>query len=253
VAPRRKVEVVRNGIDVARFATRGHADDVKRAMGIPPGARVIGTVGRLHEVKRQDRLIRGFARVAGTRDDVHLLLVGDGPLRDDLGRLADELGVGGRTHFAGYQAEPERFLGAMDVFALTSRSEGMPLSVLEAWAAGLPVVGSRVGGLPELIDDGRTGLLFDPEDEGALADVFAGLLDDPGRARGLGEAGRALVRERFDSRVMAEAYHRHYLRLLADPGARSGRLCRVRETQHPEAGPADGAFHAPYEDSGVTT
>jgi glycosyltransferase involved in cell wall biosynthesis len=214
VVPHRKVCVVPNGIDTARFA--GAADDgsVRRSLGIPPGAPVVGTIGRLNEVKRQDLLIRGFAQIKNRVSDAHLLLVGDGPLRGDLRALAESLGLAGRVHFAGYQAQPERYLRAMDVFALTSRSEGMPLALLEAWAAGLPVVASRVGGLPELIDDGRNGLLFDPGDEAALAAILRGLLTDTALARHLGEAGRHLVEPTYSLRRMAETYHGHYLEVL---------------------------------------
>ena len=107
----------------------------------------------------------------------------------------------------------------MDVFALTSRSEGMPLSVLEAWAAGVPVVASRVGGLPEMVEDGRTGLLFDPEDEAGLASRLLGA-DRRRRARpGPRRGGEAEVEEGYSLRSMAEAYHRHYVELMGSGGA----------------------------------
>jgi glycosyltransferase involved in cell wall biosynthesis len=140
-------------------------------------------------------------------------------MRPELARLAGELGIAGRVHFAGYQPQPERFFHAMDVFALTSRSEGMPLAVLEAWAAGVPVVSSRVGGIPELIEEGRTGFMFEAGDEAALATRLAGLLGNPQRARAVGEAGRSLVRSKFDVSVMAETYQRHYRELLGTGAA----------------------------------
>ena len=217
VAPRRKVVVVPNGIDVGRFADAGGRAEGRAALGIPADAPVVGTVGRLSEVKRQDRLIRAFASVAGEVPGARLLIVGDGPLMGELTGLARSLGVGDRVHLAGYQARPEAFLAMMDVFALTSRSEGMPLSVLEAWAAGLPVVASRVGGLPEMVVEGESGLLFDPEDEPALAAHLLGLLRDPGRRRRLGAAGREVVGREYSLRAMAEAYHRHYVELISGP------------------------------------
>jgi glycosyltransferase involved in cell wall biosynthesis len=218
IVAQRKVAVVANGIDVPRFSARDGADEVRRSLGIPPGAPVVGTIGRLNEIKRQDSLIRAFVRIQSEAPGARLLLVGDGPLRDDLRRLADGLGVGDAVHFPGYDPEPQRFLGVMDVFALTSRSEGMPLVVLEAWAAGLPVVASRVGGLPELIDDGRTGLLFDPDDEGALVSALGGLLADADRARRLGAAGFRRVDEVYSLRRMAENYNSHYRDVLAGRG-----------------------------------
>src|SRR6185436_19569109 len=117
-------------------------------------------------------------------------------------------------HFAGAQANPERFLHVMDVFALTSRSEGMPLSVLEAEAAGLPVVASRVGGLPELIEHGRNGLLFESGDVEALETCLNELLAQPQAATDMGWLAQQRVRERFDVAVMADTYKRHYQRLL---------------------------------------
>lgn len=219
VAPGRKVHFVPNGIDTARFARAG-AGDAVRALGVPGGAPVIGTVGRLSEIKRQDLLVRAVARIGGGRPAPHLVIVGDGPLRGDLRDLAEALGVAGRVHFAGYQADPAGYLAAFDVFALTSRSEGMPLSILEAWAAGKPVVASRVGGVPQLVEDGRTGILFPPGDEARLAEALARLLADPDAARRLGRAGSEEVRARYDLAAMAAAYDRHYRNAIAERGAR---------------------------------
>lgn len=221
IVPRRKVEVVPNGIDTARFGEVGGRGPLRLALGIPPEAPVVGTVGRLSEIKRQDLLILAFSRVRAMVPEAHLLLVGDGPLLEDLRALAASLGQDGHVHFTGYQPQPERYFPVMDVFALTSRSEGMPLSVLEAWAAGVPVVATRVGGLPEMIEEGRTGLLIGPDDEAGLAGVLRDLMGDPGLARLLGEAGRQQVRSRFDSRVMAGDYARHYNALLSRDGVPS--------------------------------
>jgi glycosyltransferase involved in cell wall biosynthesis len=173
---------------------------------------VIGTVGRLAALKRQDVLLRGFARLR--HPTARLLIVGDGPAREELVGLAAGLGVTDRVVFAGYRERPERALAAMDVFALTSDSEGMPLAILEAWAAGKPVVATRVGGVPELIADGRTGLLFPAGNDVALAQHLDRLLTDPSQATRLGAAGRETVRDRYDTRVMAGTYLGHYRDLL---------------------------------------
>ena len=212
--PGRKVSVVFNGIDTAAFDSTGDCDALRRSLGIPPGVPVIGTVGRLNEVKRQDLLIRGFAKIARRDPEPHLLLVGDGPELKSLQGMAAALGLASRVHFAGYQARPEHFLHVMDIFALTSRLEGMPLVVLEAWAAGRPVIASSVGGVPKLITHGQTGLLFDSGDEAALTEAILRLLACPDDARRLGEAGRECVRSRFDLKVMAGTYDRHYRDLL---------------------------------------
>jgi glycosyltransferase involved in cell wall biosynthesis len=211
IAPPKRVRVVTNGIDPEKC--RGSADAclLRHELGIPDAAPVIGTVGRLTEIKRQDLLLRGFHQLRRGDRDPHLLLVGDGPLLTELQALARNLGIEARVHFAGYQAQPERYLHLMDVFALTSRSEGMPLAVLESWAAGVPVVVSNVGGLPEMVDDGRTGLLFPSGEVSALALALQRLIDDPSLSKRMGEAGRGEVDAKYDVRRTAEEYHRQYL------------------------------------------
>ena len=218
VVPRRKVAVVPNGIDTASFADASGALALRQSLGIPSAALVIGTIGRLNEVKRQDLLIRAFAEVLNQVPEAHLLLVGDGPERESLGRLTDELKIAQSVHFAGYQTRPQDFLHVMNIFALTSRTEGMPLVILEAWAAGLPVVASRVGGIPKLVDQDQNGLLFDSGDQDALMVALTDLATHPDRAKSLGEAGCELVKSRFDTRVMAAAYERQYREILAKSG-----------------------------------
>jgi sugar transferase (PEP-CTERM/EpsH1 system associated) len=219
----RKVRVVANGIDTDRFRFREGSEDIRESLGIPDGVPVIGTIGRLNEVKCQDLLIRSFARVRERYGDARLLIVGDGPRRAGLEALATSLGLGGAVSFAGYQSRPDRFLHAMDIFALTSRAEGMPLAILEAWAAGLPVVSTRVGGIPRVVEHGLTGLLIDPGDEDALTETLCGLLGNPSSARKLAEAGRKRVQLDFDTSRMAGDYHRHYLELL--DSRRANTLC----------------------------
>jgi glycosyltransferase involved in cell wall biosynthesis len=211
-----KVRVVPNGIETARFSGVGDGDRdaLRRQLGVPPGVPVIGTIGRLDEIKRQDLLIRAFAGLKASVPDAHLLIVGQGPRMGELREAVAGLGLESSVSLVGYQPEPESYLRVMDVFALTSRSEGMPLVILEAWASGVPVVASRVGGVPELIESGVNGLLFEPGDEAGLAESLRRLLADPAEARRIAEAGRSLARVRYDVRAMAAAYHRDYCVLL---------------------------------------
>jgi glycosyltransferase involved in cell wall biosynthesis len=220
IVPPGKVHVIGNGIDTGRFQGRGERHAIRGDLRIPEGSVVVGTVGRLTEVKRQDLLLRAFAQLRAGVPSAHLLLVGDGPLLGDLQKLAADLNINECVHFAGYQAQPERFYQAMDVFALTSRSEGIPQAVLEASAAGLPVIASRVGGVPEVIEDGYTGLLFESGDAAALAAGLQALAADSELARRLGDAGRRRVEARFHIRRMAEEYHRQFLDLLVRRGYR---------------------------------
>jgi glycosyltransferase involved in cell wall biosynthesis len=212
---RRKLVHLPNGIDTAAFAAAA-ADRpaVRAALGIAPDAPLIGTVGRLAEVKQQGVLIRAFAQILPAFPTARLVLVGDGPLWTELKGLAASLGLGRAVLFPGYRPNPERFLAAMDVFVLPSRAEAMPLVVPEAWAAGRPVIATRVGGIPELIEDGKTGLLVEPGDVGGLAARLRQLLADPPRAQELGRAGRDLARARYDVNSMVGAYDRTYRELL---------------------------------------
>jgi sugar transferase (PEP-CTERM/EpsH1 system associated) len=215
IVPDRKIRVILNGIDTARYAERCDAAAVRQSLGIPAEAPVVGTVGRLNEVKRQDLLIRAFSKIRARKSAAHLIIVGDGPLMQPLRNLATGLGLGECVHLVGYQAHTTPYLRAMDVFALTSRSEGMPQAVLEASIAGLPVVASRVGGLPEVVDDGVSGVLFDPGAENALVDALLRILDDPDLGRRMGDAARLRVESRFDVKRMASDYHRHFLELFS--------------------------------------
>ena len=214
IAPKDKVRVVANGIDLDRFQNQVASQKLRGSLGIPAEAPVIGTIGRLTEIKRQDLLIRAFLRLRNTFPAAHLLLVGDGNLRRELESLAAQLNLTNAVHFAGYQSKPELYLGAMNVFALTSRSEGMPLVVLEAWAAGVPIIASRVGGLPEMIDEGKTGLLFESGDEDALARGLGRLLSEADLTRQLVDNGTRRVETEFSARRMVEAYQRHYCEAL---------------------------------------
>lgn len=213
--PRRKVEVVLNGIETDPPANLPESAAVRASLGLRPTDRVIGTVGRLVEVKQQGAMIRATAKLRERVPDVHLLLVGDGPERESLERLARDLGAADRVHFAGYQACPEQFLRAMDVFALTSRSEGLPVSLLEAWLAGVPVVASAVGGVPRVVTPEFDGLLYGFGDEGALVASLERVLSDPEFGRRLGRSGRQTVLDKFAIDRMADTYATIYAGLLA--------------------------------------
>jgi glycosyltransferase involved in cell wall biosynthesis len=214
--PRSKVRVVLNGIDLAPFDKAGSPADVRSELGIPPGSLVIGTVGRLVEVKRQDLLIAAFADLLarGRHPHTRLLIVGDGPERARLENLARQLHVAEQTTFAGYQPEPERMLRAMDLFVLTSRHEGLPLALLEAWAAGLAVVSSNVGAIPNTILHGISGMLFKSGDVQALTETLERLLDAPWIISQLGRRGRARVELHYSLKGMADSYHQHYCQLV---------------------------------------
>jgi glycosyltransferase involved in cell wall biosynthesis len=213
--PKHKVEVIPNGIRSEASEGLRSPEQVRFALGIPKGSPVVGSVGRLNEVKCQHLLIRAIARVRETVPDVRVLLVGDGEERARLETLANELGLRDRTHFAGYQSQPDEFLGIMSVFALTSRSEGFPVSLLEAWRAGVPAICSSVGGIPRILTNERDGLLFPPNDVEALASCLVRILGDRDLGSRLADNGLHLVRERYSLERIGAEYEVRYKNLVA--------------------------------------
>jgi sugar transferase (PEP-CTERM/EpsH1 system associated) len=221
MVPARKLQVIDNGIDLIPFESGNQRNAIRAEWGIPSDAPVIGTVARLAEVKRQDLLIRAFAGVRQANPNSHLILVGDGEARPGLERLVSSLGLKQCVHFTGSRPNPHAYLQAMDVFALTSRLEGLPLAVLEACAARLPVVATRVGGVPRVIEHNESGILIESGDQTALEDALKLLLADRALAKKLGEAGRQRIEQRYTIARMADDYERQYRVAIGDPPATS--------------------------------
>ena len=167
-----------------------------------PGRPVVGVVGRLVPEKGVDVFLRAAALVSGVVPQAAFLVVGDGPLRPDLEHRAAVLGLSGTVTFTGYRSDATRLLAGLDVLAVPSRSDGSPLVVCEAMAAGVPVVASRVGGLPDLVEDGGSGLLVRPGEAEDLARALVSLLLDPEAARRLGARGRALAATRSHEQLV---------------------------------------------------
>lgn len=216
--PGKKLAVVLNGIDADVYTGRVESLALRRSLGIPDGAKVIGSVGRLNEVKRQDLLVRAVAKLRPQHPSVRLLLIGDGPEKENLVRLTETLGIGEAVVFAGYQSAPQQFLLCMDLFALSSRLEGLPLALLEAWAAGLPVVSSDVGGIPKVIVPGINGLLFPNGDLDLLISCLERILADQDFASALGRAGRETVLKSFTLDRMSDQYEQCYREVIAGRG-----------------------------------
>jgi glycosyltransferase involved in cell wall biosynthesis len=213
--PARYLSVVYNGVDIGKFAARGDRAEVRAELGVPADAVLIGAVGRLTADKGgQDTLIRAVGRVYETCPQVRLVMVGDGPLRPGLEQLTAQLGLSETVIFTGLRSDVPRLLGALDVFVLPSEREALPVAVLEAMAAGLPVVATRVGGLPEVVDDGATGFLVPPGDVDALQSVLAKLAGDPALAARLGASGQAHVQAHFTVQQMVRQVERLYDQLV---------------------------------------
>lgn len=186
--PVEKIETIYYGIDAGQYAARSG--------GPPPAELTIGFVGRLVPQKDIATLLRGFALFAAESVNARLLIVGEGPLRRDLEQLADELGISARVNWAGFREDIAAVMGSFDIFALTSRYEGLGLVLLEAMAAGVAVTATRVGAIPEVVVDGETGVLIGAGKPHELAAAFRKLSDRSLRSR-MGEAGRRRVVEQF--------------------------------------------------------
>jgi glycosyltransferase involved in cell wall biosynthesis len=192
-----KVRVVANGVDVAAIDAARPGPVVRRELGLPEGLPLIGLVGRLdHWGKGHKELFSAMAQIR-ERHPVHALIVGGGRREAEVRQLAESLGLGGEVHFLGQRRDVPDLLNAMDIFVLPSYSEGVSLALLEAMAAGLPVIATAVGGLPEVVEHDKTGLLIPPRDAEALAGALTRLLADPAWARELGDHARDHVREHF--------------------------------------------------------
>jgi sugar transferase (PEP-CTERM/EpsH1 system associated) len=199
--PAEKVVVIHNGIELDRFAAPPRPPR--------PPLRAI-SVARLNSVKDQPTLLRAARLLADTHPGFSLDVVGDGPERASLERLRVELGLERTVRLLGQSGDVASSLARSDLFLLTSTSEGLALTLLEAMASGLPVVATDVGGNREVVVPGETGLLVRPGSPAAVADAVRQLLDAPERAAAMGRAGRRRVEQWFDIRVMVARYERLY-------------------------------------------
>ena len=212
-----KLVVIPNGVPLESFQP-GNRAEARALLGIGLSKTIIGTVGRLQPVKGIHDLLKAFAHLVTGHPEAILLVIGDGPQRTQLEALAQELGISQRVHFLGNRTDVSRLLSGMDIFVLPSVWEGMPNAVLEAMAVGLPVVATAVGGTPELVVDGVTGLLVRPRDPLALAETLAVLLRDSDQRRKMGRAGRERVVQCFGVERVVEQTERLYERLLVEKG-----------------------------------
>ena len=218
--------IVPNGIPVEKYR-RDHydRDRWRRQEGFDPDAILFTSVGRLEDVKNPLLVVRAFAALRDPR--AHLVMLGAGYLRDSILAYVRSQGLEDRVHLLGKRNEVAECLAASDAFILGSNWEGNPLSVMEAMAAGLPVISTAVGGVPELVDSGRSGLLVPPADAAALTEAMVRLIESPGERREMGAAAYARAVTSFGLEQMAEGYVRVYRTALASlPSA--GYACAPR-------------------------
>jgi glycosyltransferase involved in cell wall biosynthesis len=212
--PPEKTVVIYNGVDLVKFHPGGAGGPARAGLGIRPGERVVATVASLNFYKGVDVFVNAVPAVLEKFADTRFVVVGDGPERKNLERLAADVGASDRLTFTGIRSDVDEILRASDVFVLSSRTEAFPNVILEAMATGLPVVSSDVGSVAELVDEGKTGHRIPPGDPAVLARAICSLLGDGERAKTFGAAGRRVVEERFRLEGMIEERESLFAELL---------------------------------------
>jgi glycosyltransferase involved in cell wall biosynthesis len=224
LAPERVV-VIHNGVPVERF-DRPRDEELRRRLAIDKASRVVVVVANFLLYKGHEVFLDAWARVVARAPDAVALLVGDGPARGEIEARAAAAGLTGSLRFLGSRLDVPDVLALADVLVHPSFEEGFCNAILEAMAAGKPVVATDVGGNPEAVVPGTTGLLVPAGDGAALAQALTSLLDRPEQLQALGRAGRCRVAEQFGLSVMVRRYESVYDRLLADARARRARSNR---------------------------
>lgn len=220
--PGERVHLVYNGIDADQYrpAGPGERDAARQSLGIAGAGLVLMAVGSLKPLKGFDLLVRAAAPLLRSRPDARLVLVGEGRDRAMLEALCGECGVRTQVVFAGLRDDVNVVLRAADVLVLSSRTEALPTVILEAMATGLPVVATRVGGVPEIVEPERSAIVVPPDDEGALRSALERIAQAPDAGRSMGARGRAIVEARFRLERMCGEREALFEKILA---ARSSR------------------------------
>ena len=207
----KRIVCIHNGVEF--FDICVESAKKRKELGVEQGDILVGTVGRLDPVKNFDIFIRSAEMVLKEFPQVKFLLVGDGPIRKDLELLVSELGLSRHVIFLGERNDVAELLNVMDIFVLPSKSEGLSNTILEAMSVGLPVIATNVGGNPELVIDGETGVLIQPWDASVLAAAIINLLRDNEKRKKMGDAGFIKAKGEFSIEKMVKSYEELYLSL----------------------------------------
>jgi len=219
IAPLGKIKVVPLGFDLrAFFDCAERRGPFRKEIGVPPDVPLIGTIGRVVPIKNHRLFLDAAKLVLNAIPEARFVVVGDGLIRPDLESYARTRGIAARVVFAGWRRDLPNIYADLDVVVISSINEGTPISAIEAMAAERPVVATRVGGVPDIVLDGRTGALVPLGDATAMADAVVHCLRDPGWARQIGEAGRALVTRNFTTQRLVADMEKLYTTLLANKG-----------------------------------
>ena len=212
-----RVTVIHNAVDWSQLETSMTSEQLRSETGVPSDVLLAGIIARLTEQKAHRVLFDAMAQHPDLQS-LHLLVVGDGELRAELQSRGEKLGIGRRLHFAGARRDLGNVLSAIDLFVMNSLWEGLPLSLILAMGAGLPVVASRVAGIPEVVEDGVTGLLVPPGGVAALGAALSRVNGDDTLRVLLGQAARTFARPRFGIETYVDSMTRLYRQLLAGKG-----------------------------------
>jgi lipopolysaccharide/colanic/teichoic acid biosynthesis glycosyltransferase/glycosyltransferase involved in cell wall biosynthesis len=219
VAPAEKISVIPLGFDLQPFLHSGeHRGALHRELNLTSGARLIGIVGRIFPIKNHRLFLEAAARVAAEERSAHFVVVGDGVLRPEMEAHARRLGIADRVTFTGWRRDLPQIYPDLDVLVVSSKNEGTPVSAIEAMASACPVVATRVGGLPDLIEDGETGHLVPSEDAPALAAAILRVLRDREAEQQMARVARESVSQRFRAERLIGDIERLYSELLVEKG-----------------------------------
>jgi glycosyltransferase involved in cell wall biosynthesis len=220
VAPPEKIEIIYLGLELDRFehARKKHAGKLRRELGIPEEVPLIGSVGRLVPIKNISSLLRATKILLKVQPDAILLLVGDGPERQSLELEAYQMGLNSSIRFLGFRRDLERIYADIDVAVNSSINEGTPVALIEAMAASVPVVATRVGGTPDLLANGELGRLAVSGDDEALSDAVRDVLEQRDEAQRVAKKAQLVVLKRFRAERLVSDLDDLYTRLLGKKG-----------------------------------
>jgi glycosyltransferase involved in cell wall biosynthesis len=216
LVPKHKIQLILNGVDINKYSPPADIKAIRNSLSIPLEAFVVGFVGRLDPVKDISTLLKAFSTVEQLlTSPVCLLIVGGGNQLTDLKRAVEELGISKSVIFKGEMQNIPEIMQCMDLFALTSISEGMPMTLLEAMATGLPTVATRVGGVPDLIKDNENGYLADVKDSDAVAKIICSYAQNPEMRKIHGHNARMTAVSEYSISTMVSQYDIMYKSLIS--------------------------------------
>jgi glycosyltransferase involved in cell wall biosynthesis len=212
--PGESITVIPNGVDISRFVSGSKNGVLEDLLPDKFDGKVLISVGRLTEAKDQITLLSAIELLKKRGRNIFLIVVGDGEMRILLEKEIAQKDLIHCVYLAGSRSDVYQLLPGADAFILSSKREGFPMSILEAMAAGLPVIASNVGGIPEIVKDGENGILIPPQDQNSLANAICRVIDDPGFAADLANRARITVEQNYSIQAITEAYTKIYISIL---------------------------------------